>query len=84
MPARKLALFAALFTATTSVYAQQVIPLWEKGAPGFESRRDEPEQHKDWWYKNIHNPSLTLFLTSSRNCFGTLAKKRSPRNSRSD
>ena len=41
--------------------AQQVIPLWEKGAPGFESRRDEPEQHQDWWYKNIHNPSLTVF-----------------------
>jgi acetyl esterase/lipase len=40
----------------------QVIPLWEKGAPGFESRRNEPEQHQDWWYKNIHNPSLTVFL----------------------
>src|ERR1044072_8504328 len=42
--------------------AQKVIRLWEKGAPGFEARRDEPEQHKDWWYKNIHNPSLTVFL----------------------
>ncbi len=71
MPARKLALFAALFTATTSVYAQQVIPLWEKGAPGFESRRDEPEQHKDWWYKNIHNPSLTVFLPPAGKASGT-------------
>jgi hypothetical protein len=25
----------------------QQIPLWPKGAPGFESRRDEPEQAKD-------------------------------------
>ncbi len=71
MPARKLALFAALFTATTSVYAQQVIPRWEKGAPGFDSRRDEPEQHKEWWYKNIHNPSLTVFLAPAGKASGT-------------
>ncbi len=38
------------------------IPLWEKGAPGFESRKDEPERAKDWWVKNIHNPSVTAFL----------------------
>jgi acetyl esterase/lipase len=40
----------------------QQIPLWPKGAPGFESRRDEPEQAKDYWVKNIHNPSVTAFL----------------------
>ena len=39
----------------------QVIHLWENGAPGFENRRDEPEQAKDWWVRNIHNPSLTVF-----------------------
>lgn len=39
-----------------------VIPLWPKGAPGFENRRNEPEQAKDYWVKNIHNPSLTVFL----------------------
>jgi acetyl esterase/lipase len=39
----------------------QVISLWEKGAPGFEGRRDEPEMAKDYWVKNIHNPSLTVF-----------------------
>lgn len=38
-----------------------VIPLWPKGAPGFENRRNEPEQAKDYWVKNIHNPSLTVF-----------------------
>jgi hypothetical protein len=37
-------------------HGQQVIPLWKNGAPGFESRRDEPEQHQDWWYKNITIP----------------------------
>src|SRR6267154_2204550 len=39
-----------------------VIPLWKKGAPGFESRRSEPEQAKDYWVKNIHNPSITVYL----------------------
>lgn len=39
-----------------------VVPLWEKGAPGFENRRDEPELAKDYWVRNIHNPSLTVFL----------------------
>src|SRR5215831_8435346 len=39
----------------------QVIPLWEKGAPGFEDRRNEPEIAKDYWVRNIHNPSITVF-----------------------
>ncbi|HEU5135231.1 MAG TPA: alpha/beta hydrolase [Steroidobacteraceae bacterium] len=49
----------------------QVIHLWKNGAPGFESRRAEPEQHKDWWYKNIHNPSLTVFLPPAGKANGT-------------
>ena len=54
-----------------SVHAQQVIPLWADGAPGFEHQRNEPEQHKDWWYKNIHNPSLTVFLPPAGKSNGT-------------
>jgi acetyl esterase/lipase len=42
--------------------AGPIIPLWEQGAPGFEDRRDEPEQARDYWIKNIHNPSLSVFL----------------------
>lgn len=38
------------------------IPLWPNGAPGFEARRDEPTQVKDYWVKNIHNPSINAFL----------------------
>jgi len=38
------------------------IPLWPKGAPGFESRRNEPEEAKDYYVKNIHNPSITVYL----------------------
>jgi acetyl esterase/lipase len=63
-------MLASLLTCATA-QAQQVIPLWEKGAPGFESRRDEPEQHQDWWYKNIHNPSLTVFLPPPGKANGT-------------
>ncbi len=39
-----------------------VIPLWPNGAPGAEARKDEPEVARDWWVKNVHNPSLTAFL----------------------
>ena len=41
--------------------APQVIHLWEKGAPGFESRKDEPEQAEDYWVRTINNPSITVF-----------------------
>ena len=58
-------LYLLLFALPVAVTAQEkpaVIPLWPKGAPGFENRRNEPEQAKDYWVKNIHNPSLTVFL----------------------
>ncbi len=42
--------------------APQVIALWPKGAPGFESRKDIPEEAKDYWVRNINNPSVTVFL----------------------
>ena len=38
-----------------------VIPLWKNGAPGFENRKDIPEEAKDYWVKNINNPSVTVF-----------------------
>jgi acetyl esterase/lipase len=38
-----------------------MVPLWPNGAPGFEDRRNEPEQAQDYWVKNIHNPSITVF-----------------------
>ena len=44
--------------------------LWADGAPGFEDRKDEPEQAKDWWVKNIHNPSLTPFFPDRGNATG--------------
>lgn len=44
-----------------------VISLWEQGAPGFEDRKDEPERAQDWWVKNIHNPSITIFQPDEPN-----------------
>jgi acetyl esterase/lipase len=41
--------------------APRVIPLWPNGAPGFESRKDQPEVAKDWWVRNVNNPSITVF-----------------------
>ena len=55
-------LLAALPLTAQAQDAPKVIPLWEKGAPGFEDRRDEPEQAASYWVKNVHNPSLTVFL----------------------
>lgn len=42
--------------------APEVIPLWPNGAPGSEARKNEAEQARDYWVKNIHNPSITVFL----------------------
>jgi acetyl esterase/lipase len=56
-------LFALLLPSLALAQPQpQVIPLWAKGAPGFENRRSEPEFAKDYWVRNINNPSLTVFL----------------------
>jgi acetyl esterase/lipase len=66
-----LLLSAASFAHAQTSPAPVVIPLWENGAPGSEQRRREPEQAKDWWVKNIHNPSLTVFLPAKGKANGT-------------
>jgi acetyl esterase/lipase len=48
----------------------RVIHLWENGAPGFESRKDEPELAKDYWVRNIQNPSITVYLPAKENANG--------------
>jgi acetyl esterase/lipase len=48
-----------------------VIPLWKNGAPGFENRKDEPEEAKDYWVKNINNPSITVFFPAAGTANGT-------------
>jgi acetyl esterase/lipase len=70
----KSILLLVLLSGITSVttYCQQAveIPLWPDGAPGFESRRNEPTQSKDWWVKNIHNPTVTVYAPSKEKATG--------------
>ncbi len=62
-----------LFGLSARLCAQtpEVVSLWPDGAPGSETRRHEPEQAKDWWVKNIHNPSVTVFLPPKEKANGT-------------
>ncbi len=48
-----------------------VLPLWKNGAPGFENRKNEPEEAKDYWIKNINNPSITVFFPPPELANGT-------------
>ncbi len=59
---RILVLWVIVCTASFGQENPKVIPLWPYGAPGFEDRRNEPEQAKDWWVKNIHNPSIHVYF----------------------
>jgi len=63
-----IAVLAALAAAPCA--AQEVIPLWPGGAPGFESRRDEPELARDYWVRNIHQPTLTAWLPDPEKATG--------------
>jgi acetyl esterase/lipase len=69
----RLIIVLTLIYTSISCYSQinaVVVPLWPDGAPGFEDRRNEPEQAKDWWVKNIHNPSLTVFFPPKEKATG--------------
>src|SRR5262245_3388869 len=54
--------FLLALLAPLSAPAQEQIPLWPKGAPGFEDRKDTPEIQETFYLRNIHNPSLTAYL----------------------
>jgi acetyl esterase/lipase len=63
--------FIAIFFLPLFSFAQSVIPLWPNGAPGYEKLKDVPEQAKDYWVKNINNPSLTVFLPPKEKANGS-------------
>lgn len=41
--------------------------IWPGGAPGSAARRNEPELAKDYWVRNVQNPSLTIFRPARQN-----------------
>ena len=47
--------------------AGKVVSLWPNGAPGSEKRRGERELAQDYWVRNVHNPSLTIFRPERQN-----------------
>ncbi len=64
-------LVALAAVAASAQTTPQRISLWPNGAPGSEARRQEPEQAKDYWVKNIHDPSITVFLPPKEKANGT-------------
>lgn len=63
----------ALAGLTVALFGQDQHPeisLWQNGAPGFESRKNEPIEAKDYWIKNIHNPTVTVFLPPKEKATG--------------
>ena len=63
--------FGFCFTYSQQSDSAVVIPLWQNGAPGFENRKNDKEEAKDWWVKKVHNPSLTVFLPPKEMATGT-------------
>ena len=51
----------AVFMLPVAALAQDRILLWEKGVPGFENRANKEEFAKDYYVKQINNPSLTIY-----------------------
>jgi acetyl esterase/lipase len=69
----RFAIVVFIFVIPTTAIAQptsQEIPLWVNGAPGFESRRNEPALAKDYWVRNVHNPTLTVYLPAKEKATG--------------
>ena len=55
---------------TLAQTAPAQVSLWPNGVPGFENRKNEPEQAKDYWVKNINNPSITVYLPPKEKATG--------------
>lgn len=65
--AKALLLLMFLPFALVAQTESEKIFLWENGAPGFEDMKDIPESAQDWWVRDIHNPSITLFPATNPN-----------------
>jgi len=78
MPSKPLRFATVLLLIPAGVVAADAtseIPLWPKGAPGFEGRKAEQEvktmqKNGEYTIKNVHNPSLTPFLPPKNKATG--------------
>jgi len=57
--------------AQPALNTHERISLWPNGAPGSESRRGEAEVAQDYWVRNIHDPSVTVYLPPPGKANGT-------------
>lgn len=71
-------LLLVLFSLQTAAFAAelpknlpQAMPLWEKGAPGSESRKDEAEQTDGTNVCNVHNPTIAPYVPAADTSTGT-------------
>jgi len=68
---------AAAFATSVSADAQfkeltpTVVKIWPNGAPGSEARRNEPEKAQDYWVRNVHDPSISIFQPDAARRTGT-------------
>ena len=68
---RTLFALAALLLTATGASAQQRYPLWASGVPDFESRAAIPELSRDFWTRQVNNPSVTAYLPPAGAANGT-------------
>jgi endo-1,4-beta-xylanase len=55
---------AARAPAVVVPAGKPTVILWPNGAPGSEARREEPEEIQGETVRNVHNPSMVVFLPS--------------------
>ena len=77
---RRLSLVALLLAPLAASRAADppLVHLWENGAPGFESRKDDKEvrdrvskETGEYRLTNVHNPYVTIFLPPKEKATGT-------------
>ena len=60
-----------MFTNLCGAESPSKMPLWSNGAPGFEGRQHEPEKIKGSNAFNVHDPSITPYLSAKGDATGT-------------
>src|SRR5262245_1976366 len=68
--ASRIIVFSLALAVALVARAQEQIPLWANGAPGFEGRKDTPEIQESFYIRNVHNPSLTVYLPQADKATG--------------